>query len=119
MRSHGVPNFPDPTLSPGGEGMTIVRSPGSTTLTIKASFNGPTFQSAIKTCKFFDSRRHLNVSESKKLAQLQFAQCMRKLAPPTPDPTFPSGGGISWPIVPGLDLRSRAANQAGAVCSRN
>ena len=78
-------------------------------------------QSAIKTCKIFDSRRgRPNVSESKKLAQLQLAQCMRKHGTPNfPDPTFPSGGGISWPIVPGLDLRSPAANQAGAVCSRN
>jgi hypothetical protein len=39
--------------------------------------------------------------------------------PNFPDPTFPSGGGISWPIVPGLDLRSPAVNQAGAGCSRH
>ena len=122
MRSHGVPNFPDPTASPGGEGMTVMRSAGSTTLTHQGiPFNGPTFQSAMETCRFFGSHRgRPNVSESKKLAQLQFAECMRKHGVPNfPDPTFPGGAGISWPIVPGLALRSPAANQAGVVCSRN
>jgi hypothetical protein len=45
------------------------------------------------------------VSETKKLIQLHFAQCMRKHGVPNfPDPTFPTGGGISQPDVPGLNL---------------
>jgi hypothetical protein len=121
MRFHGVPNFPDPTASPGGEGMTVVRSPGSSTLTIQGiPFGGPTFAAAQKTCKFFGGRRgRPQVSETKKLIQLHFAQCMRKHGVPNfPDPTFPTGGGISQPDVPGLNLNSPAVNQAGAVCSR-
>jgi hypothetical protein len=121
MRSHGVPNFPDPTASPGGEGMTVVRSPGSSTLTIQGiPFGGPTFAAAQKTCKFFGGRRgRPQVSETKKLIQLHFAQCMRKHGVPNfPDPTFPTGGGISQVDMPGLNLNSPAVNQAGAVCSR-
>jgi hypothetical protein len=121
MRSHGVPNFPDPTAGPGGEGMSVVRSPGSSTLTVDGiPFDGPTFAAAQKTCKFFAGRRgRPQVSETKKLMQLHFAQCMRKHGVPNfPDPTFPAGGGIIQPDIPGLNLNSPAVNQAGAVCSR-
>jgi hypothetical protein len=119
MRSHGVPNFPDPTAGPGGEGMSVVRSPGSSTLTVEGiPFSGPAFQSAMKTCKFFGRRRgRPQVSETKKLIQLHFAQCMRKHGVPNfPDPTFPSSGGIITPDVPGLNLNSPAVNQAVAAC---
>ena len=54
MRAHGVPNFPDPTKGSGGEGISVLSSPGSDTTTIGGiPFSGPVFEAAIKTCKFF------------------------------------------------------------------
>jgi hypothetical protein len=120
MRAHGVPNFPDPTKGPGGEGMSVNMSPGSSTLTVEGvPFSGPTFQTAEKTCKFFGGGGGPpGISESQKLAEIRFAQCMRKHGVPNfPDPEFPSGGGIMRPDVPGLARNSPAVSHAAAVCN--
>jgi hypothetical protein len=45
MRAHSVPNFPDPTLGAGGEGFSIAKSPGSSSVTVDGiSFSGPAFR---------------------------------------------------------------------------
>ena len=52
MRSHGVPNFPDPTSGPGGQGFSILKSVGSSSVTINGiAFSGPAFQAAQKACR--------------------------------------------------------------------
>jgi hypothetical protein len=121
MRAHGVPNFPDPTVGPGGEGMSVNSSPGSSTVTVEGiPFSGPAFQAAEKTCKFFGGgSAPPPVSESQKLAELHFAQCMRRHGVPNlPDPQFPTGGGIIRRSVPGLNPRSPAVQHAAGVCNR-
>jgi hypothetical protein len=121
MRAHGVPNFPDPTKGPGGEGMTINQTPGRSTLTVEGiAFTGPAFQAAEKACKLFGGgTAPPAVSESQKLAELQFARCMRKHGVPNfPDPEFPSGGGIMRPAAPGLSRNSPAVRHAAAACNK-
>src|ERR1019366_4651915 len=121
MRAHGVPSFPDPTKGPGGEGMSINQSPGSSTLTVDGiPFSGPAFVAAEKTCKLFGGgNAPPSISESQKLALFHFAECMRKHGVPNyPDPQFPSGGGIMRPSVPGLNRNSPAVEHAAGVCNK-
>jgi hypothetical protein len=121
MRSHGVPNFPDPTKGPGGEGMTISATPGSSTLTVDGiAFSGPAFQSAVRVCKLFGgSGAPGAVPESTRLAELAFARCMRSHGVPNfPDPIFPAGGGIERPGAPGINRHAPAVARAAAVCNR-
>jgi hypothetical protein len=121
MRAHGVPNFPDPTKGPGGVGMSINSSPGSSTLTVEGiPFSGPAFQAAEKTCKLFGGGTSPPpISESEKIALFHFSQCMRAHGVPDyPDPVFPAGGGIERPSGPGISKESPAVRQAAAVCHR-
>jgi hypothetical protein len=58
MRSHGVPNFPDPARGPSGEAFAVSRPPGSSSVSVDGTtFSGPIFQSAVATCRLF-VRRH-------------------------------------------------------------
>lgn len=88
MRSHGVPNFPDPS---SGGGFSVARTPGNSTVTIDGTtFSGPAFEAAVKTCKLFGGRTSpppLSASQKKK--RIAFAECMRTHGVPNfPDPTF-------------------------------
>ena len=87
MRSHGVPNFPDPQP---GHGLVIPNS---------INPNAPAFVSAQRECN-----RVLPAagpgsapSESRKLSYLKLARCIRRHGMPNfPDPTSnpsPAGGG--------------------------
>ncbi len=121
MRTHGAPNFPDPQGGPGGEGFTISQSPGSSTVTVEGiAFSGPAFESAVKTCKLFGGGSAPSpISESQKLQLIAFAHCMRTHGVPSyPDPTFPSGGGISSSLPAGVSRNSPAVRQAAAACNR-
>lgn len=117
MRAHGVPNFPDP--GPRG-GMTVLISPGSSTVTIDGTpFSGPAFQAAEKLCKPLGNGGGGNpgVSEQHKRALLDFAKCMRQHGIPYNDPSFPPGGGIFGGGSPTQD-NSPASKQAGATCTK-
>ena len=121
MRAHGIPNFPDPTQSPGGEGLSVTRTPGSSAVTVAGiPFSGPAFTAAAKTCRFGPGDRgHRGVPESTKVKELAFARCMRAHGVPNfPDPKFPAGGGIERPEVPGVSLNSPAVQQAEVTCNR-
>jgi hypothetical protein len=121
MRAHGVPNYPDPTKGPGGEGFSISTSPGSDTLTVDGiTFSGPVFQAAEKTCKLFGGGSGPPaISEGQKIAEFHFARCMRKHGVPNfPDPVFPAGGGIERPSVSGLNRDSPAFQHAAASCNK-
>jgi hypothetical protein len=122
MRSHGVPNFPDP--GPGG-GIQISSGSG-------INPQSPAFQSAQNACsKLLPGGGPLRgpVSESRKLAMLRLAECMRKHGLSTfPDPTSTApapgagfgiafGGPGSFIAVPQSLLQSPAFNQAAAVCN--
>jgi hypothetical protein len=100
MRSHGVPNFPDP----GGNGRGGLEIQGSQTTGSGASMmvngvavNGPAFQSAMHTCHSYlpnGGRPSASQSASERTAALAMARCMRSHGVPNfPDPTFGTGPG--------------------------
>jgi hypothetical protein len=121
MRSHGVPNFPDPRASGG-----IQISPGS-----GLDPQSPAFQSAQNAClKLLPGGRVKGpVPASRRLAMVKLAQCMRKHGLATfPDPTatppapgaglgFAFGGPGSFIAVPQSLLQSPAFKQASAACN--
>jgi hypothetical protein len=122
MRSHGVPNFPDP--GPGG-GIQINSDSG-------INSQSPAFQSAQNACSKLlpgGGPPRGPVSESRKLAMLRLAECMRKHGLSTfPDPTSAApapgtgfgiafGGPGSFIAVPQSLLQSPAFNQAAAACN--
>jgi hypothetical protein len=118
MRSHGVPNFPDP--SPGG-GLQI--APGS-----GVNPEAPSFQAAKRACARFlpNGGAPPATSESQRLAALAFAKCMRTHGQPGfPDPalTPPTGAarvlvlrGMVFAIGPGTDPESPAFRHAASAC---
>ncbi len=121
MRAHGVPNFPDP-----GSGGGITLTPGS-----GVNPQSPAFQSAQNACSKLlpgGGPGRGPVSETRKLAMLKLAECMRAHGLTTfPDPTStpPSpgagfglafGGGGSFIAVPRAMMESPAFKQAAAQC---
>jgi hypothetical protein len=88
MRSHGLPDFPDPDSS-GGFALPGDIDP-----------NSPRYQAAENACKAY-AGPGLNLSPARQeqieASGLKFAQCMRSHGVPSyADPTFTfSGGGVS------------------------
>ena len=118
MRTHGVPNFPDPGRRGG---MTVLLSPGSSTVTIDGIlFTGPAFQAAEKVCQPLGDRGSGNppVPEQQRRALLDFAECMRHHGIPYSDPTFPAGGGIFGGGPPSQDANSPAVKHAATICNK-
>ncbi len=121
MRSHGVPNFPDPSA---GGGIQITAGSG-------INPRSPAFQSAQKACSQFQANggHPPATSASEKLAALTFAKCMRAHGQPNfPDPslTAPVGAprvlvlrGMVFALPPGVDPKSTAFSRAGAACGGN
>ena len=92
MRSHGVPNFPDPDAPfPSG---------------IKQS---PAFRSAMQTCRKLQpggTSTGTPLTEAQRVAALAQVRCIRDHGMPNfPDPTFPSSGGQLFPAIPGFNRR--------------
>jgi hypothetical protein len=89
MRSHGVPNFPDPDAE------------GTITITVSRSLNpsAPQFQKAEADCKHLaPAGKGLSPAKQQqtKTRLLAFAACMRSHGVPKyPDPTFGAGGMVS------------------------
>ena len=120
MRSHGVPNFPDPTKGTGGSGFPISATPGSPTVTVGGTtFEGPAFESAVKACKLFGGgTAPPPITASQKRAAVVFADCIRKHGVPNfRDPTFPPGGGIAQGVGTNINRSSPAFQHAVAVCN--
>jgi len=118
MRSHGVPNFPDPF---SGGGFSIGVTPGSSNVTIDGiAFGGPAFEAAVKTCKLFGGgAAPPPLSASQKQKMVAFAECMRAHGVPNfPDPTFPSGGGVKRSFPAGVIPSSPAFQRASKACGR-
>jgi hypothetical protein len=105
MRAHGVPDFPDPQSSNGGNAISINGSGAS------LDPSSAQFQSAQNACKKY---MPTNVtggngpSARDRQAMLAFASCMRTHGVPDfPDPNFSSGGA-------GFVVGSGSANQPPA-----
>ena len=89
MRNHGVPNFPDPVLTPSG---------GYGYRTTGIDPHAATFQGALQACKALPSPwqptgRQLTPAQQQ--AWLTWAKCIRAHGVPNfPDPTFSAGGAV-------------------------
>ncbi len=118
MRSHGVPNFPDP-----GTGRSVNAAPGS-----GLDPAAPAFQSAQSTCNKLvpgggpRSGPAPAPSASDLHAALVWAECLRKHGVPDfPDPST-SGNqglffrGIVFAVRPGFNPQAPAFKQAQAAC---
>jgi hypothetical protein len=107
MRSHDVPNFPDP-----GARRQIAIAGG-------LKLSSPALRSALTTCaKLLGLQRPGGpISEAQRKALIANAQCMRAHGVPDfPDPVFPSSGGVRIYFAPGMNPQSPAFQQAARVC---
>jgi hypothetical protein len=117
MRSHGVPNFPDP----GPSGLRII--PGS-----GVNPQSPAFQSANRACaRLLPGGGTGRASPSNRARLLALAQCMRRHGITRfPDPAGFGGGvppatsivldGYEFKLGAGLDAQSPAFQRAMAAC---
>ena len=121
MRSHGVPNFPDPG------------SNGELELTPSSGINPqlPSFKAARQACQRFapNPGGAPRMSESQRRAAVAFAECMRSHGQPDfPDPILGSPEGrprvlalraMFFPIGANFDPKSPAFRQAATTCGVN
>jgi hypothetical protein len=112
MRSHGLPNFPDPQQeSDGGISLSIRKGSG-------LDPGSQPFKAAETACRKYSPRRGNNkpVPAAEQQKFLRFAQCMRTHGVPNyPDPQF-SGGGIQMRMPPGLGPDSPSIKAAQQAC---
>ena len=114
MRSHGVPNFPDPG---SGGGITINGGSG-------INPDSPQFQSAQRACqKLLPAGKAPSPAAQAKLQAelLKYSACMRSHGVPNfPDPQF-QGGGARLMIGPnsGIDPNSPQFKQAQNDCKQD
>ncbi len=120
MRSHGVPNFPDPTN--GHIDLQLQRTPDSMSVN-GVEVNGPAFQSAMRACRsYLPNGGQLSAAQTAKAKEqaLAMSRCMRSHGVPNfPDPTFQSGpgGGVGIRIGgAGIDPSSPAFQAAQKAC---
>jgi hypothetical protein len=89
MRSHGVPNFPDPVLTPSG---------GYGYRTTGIDPNSASFQGGLQACKTLPSPwkpTGQQLSPAQQEAWLSWANCIRAHGVPNfPDPTFSGGVAV-------------------------
>jgi hypothetical protein len=86
MRSHGIPDFPDPTTSPGGGvGIQVNGGPGS-----DLNKHNPMFEAANQACRSLEpggTSETPQQSSQKIAAEVKWARCMRSHGLPSfPDP---------------------------------
>jgi hypothetical protein len=114
MRSHGVPNFPDP-----GSGLRIQQTGGSVSVN-GVQLNGPAFNSAQQACHSYlpNGGRPPQLNASQRQSALKFAQCMRSHGMTNfPDPNFGAGGvEIHIDAQSGLNPKSPAFKAAQQAC---
>jgi len=110
MRSHGVPNFPDPTTS--SRGFKEALSPDNA--------QSPAFRSAETSCQHLlpsPPSESATQTQPHTVALLAFARCLRSHGFTSfPDPT--SSGQITREMIAnaGIDLHQPAVLQAGDAC---
>jgi hypothetical protein len=114
MRSHGVPNFPDPTA--GGGGISI--GPGS-----GINPDSPQFQSAERTCqRLLPAGKRASPADQAKMRDqlLKFSACMRSHGVPNfPDPQFSAGGArVKIGGGSGINPNSPQFKQAQRECKQ-
>jgi hypothetical protein len=124
MRSHGVPNFPDPKQVGGGIQVSG-SAPG-------IDSQSPLFASAQHSCRHFlpGGGEPTHAGQQRGLARmLGISRCMRAhgisgfpdptLAPPSSRAGYSAirSNGVAWLAIPeSIDVRSPAFKQAAAAC---
>jgi hypothetical protein len=118
MRSHGVPEFPEPT-----EGHLLIRTSNHNGHVSGVDPRSAQFQAAQKICgKLLPSGGTPSPAQQAKMQEqaLRFSQCMRTHGVPNfPDPQFRSGGRVSLKIGGGpgrIDLNSPQFQTAQKAC---
>jgi hypothetical protein len=125
MRSHGVTNFPDPTVSARGVGFSVKSSSG-------INPSGPSFLAAQTACGKLLPRGGPGAgtpSAASKAQMLAIAQCMRAHGvngfpdPTTTPPSSPAGysgvlgrNGVYFAIPSTIDIQSPAVQHAATAC---
>ncbi len=125
IRSHGVPNFPDPT-SNGQGGLQIQQADrsgsGPSTKVNGAAVNGPAFQGAMQACRHYlpnGGKPSAAKTAQIKAQALAMSRCMRSHGVPNfPDPQFQSApGGFGIRLGgPGINPQSPAFQAAQKAC---
>jgi hypothetical protein len=113
IRSHGVPNFPDPSPAAGLLGM--IENSGVNPQT-------PAFQAAVQACKKYEPVANLTPAQSaaQNAKGVEESQCMRSHGVPDfPDPTTgPIGEQVINMRGTGIDMQSPAFQAASQACQR-
>lgn len=118
MRSHGVPDFPDPEVSGSGNNVQVrihIGGPGG-----GFNPNSSAFKSAQQACRKLlpdgGPRAGSQMSPQEQSQYLKAAACMRSHGVPNlPDPTF-SGGGVRERLPSGVNPSSPRFKAAAHVC---
>jgi hypothetical protein len=112
MRSHGLPNFPDPVQESGG-GVSLSLKKGS-----GLDPSSQPFKAAETACRKY-SPKHGNgkpIPAAEQQKFLRYSQCMRTHGVPQfPDPKF-SGGGVQLRMPQGLGPDSPSMKTAQQAC---
>lgn len=118
MRTHGVPEFPEPT-----EGHLLIHSSNHNGHVTGVNPQSSQFRAAQKVCgKLMPEGGTLSPAQQAKVQEsaLKFSQCMRTHGVPNfPDPTF-SGGGVRMTLkaggASGIDPNSPQFKDAQKTC---
>jgi hypothetical protein len=113
MRSHGIADYPDPTLGPGGQvSLRLNGGPGS-----DLNSHNPTFQAAEAKCKSLMPGRQQTPAQLAQnvAAGVKLAKCMRSHGFPTfPDPNSQD----MFNLPSGIDMSSPTYQSAFGTCQR-
>lgn len=119
MRANGISTFPDPTQGPGGQGLSISQTPGSSALTVQGiTFSGPAFQKAEQACGKYlrASGPPPPLSASQRTKLVAFAKCMRAHGVPQFADPRTAPGGVVAPKRSSAFSNSPALDRAIRVC---
>jgi len=108
MRSHGIADFPEPTVS--GDTVSLALPAGVA--------NSPKFASASAACRQYAPRKLAapQITTADQTAYLKAAQCMRSHGiVGFPDPQFPNGQ-VNFPIPAGMNTNSSQFLRAREIC---
>ena len=112
MRSHGVPNFPNPVISNNG-----VSPPDHTSRGRSAELTAvPTGTRRIAKSTLPAGPTSQNITAAQQADYLKAAQCMRAHGiNGFPDPDF-SGGGVRFPLPQGMNANTTQFEAARHIC---
>jgi hypothetical protein len=117
MRSHGVPNFPDPS-GDGGIPKQAVISSMQQVSNSQANAAQNACRSALPAGGSLSGQAYHPVTTHDQRDYLKAAACMRSHGVPNfPDPNF-SGGNVSFPIPSSTDTHSTQFNEARQTCQK-